>query len=283
MLDYYKPRHKRWKDRSLTKRIRRLLNTVVEDDELPSLDDTHLVGKYNAHDINVLLAREWWEDPLLLYYTRDYHNRYLDKHLGMDAGEVHSKLSKVKLYRNGSKYKPRLQDWFLYELQYRWLYYRDSNNLLQKRVHKPYKARELPTWVNPKDNIWSHLIPREVKWDPSTSKWLGIYHITAHEYSYDIVTDGKGRPLFTKEEYQIHKYKRVIPRSTILPNLPSSIRWHGYGLTQDPLRTIPVGGPLLKETMKVITYTEVKEIPSDVISVLKRMYRDIELLQNPTT
>ncbi len=67
--------------------------------------------------------------------------------------------------------------------------------------------------------------------------WHGYYTKTEEVYKQELLLDAQARPLFTKQEYEIHT-------------------------KGGEKRVIPIGGPLLRETMTTTTRSEWKHLGS---------------------
>jgi hypothetical protein len=232
MLEFYIQNRKRWKDRSLNKRRRALLNGMSTEGEAT------WSGLYIP-----ALRREWDRDTVSPY------RRYLSRQVGKYAPDVYSDLSHRPIYRQN---RYLLKEAFMREMQYEWDYRRDWKEFIEE-VPKTYVKR-FPMHLRAYDTgfegkwfakylVWYpyHNVGRVVidKGEPPitgylyTVGWYGYYTRTEDVYTQELLLDSKGRPLFTKQEYDIH--------------------------TKDGRRrVIPVGGPLLRETVTTTTRSEWK-------------------------
>ena len=232
MLEFYIQNRKRWKNRSLNKRRRALLNSMSTEGE------PLWAGPYIS-----ALRREWNRDTVSPY------RRYLSRQVGKWFADVYSDLSHRPIYRQD---RYLLKEAFMREMQSEDDYRRDWNEFIEE-VPKTYVKR-FPMYLRAYDTgfegkwfakylVWYpyHNVGRVVidKGDPPitgylyTVGWYGYYTRTEKVYKQELVVNKEGSPIFTKQEYEIH--------------------------TKDGgRRVIPVGGPLLRETITTTTRSEWK-------------------------
>jgi hypothetical protein len=249
MLEFYVSRHKRWKDRARTKRRRRQINTVPDCGQREEWGPRYITNVSRS-------SRRLMVIPISRY------QRYLNSNLGKDVGDVYSELSRVRMYRGNGRHD--IKRWFSNDLQWGQEYRRGEDNCLELApAPKEKPIRQLEGRIVNRDG-W--LMARVYVWCPYSYSgkvivtgiedlygkqstpylhgkgWWGLYVEEYPEYKYELVTDSKGRPLFTKEEYQIKV---------------TDTHYHA-SITY---RTIPAGGPLLRETMCMVTRYDWKMVP----------------------
>ncbi|WOL31519.1 hypothetical protein [Microcoleus phage My-WqHQDG] len=234
MLEFYIQSRKRWKNRSLNKRRRALLNGMSSEGE-PLWD-----GPYIA----AIRGDEWYRRDKLSPFKR-----YLRRQVGKYAPDVYSDLSHCPIYRQ-SKYL--LKEAFMREMQWEWEYRRDWDEFIETvpplNTNKP--PLELRAYDTGFEGKW---FAKYLVWYPYRRGknvvidkgappitgylcgvgWYGYYTKTEKVYEQELLLDAQARPLFTKQEYEIHT-------------------------KGGEKRVIPVGGPLLRETMTTTTRSEWK-------------------------
>lgn len=235
MLEFYIQNRKRWKNRSLNKRRRVLLNSLSAEGE------PLWAGPYVA-----AIKNDGWARGRIYSYQR-----YLSRQVGRWFADVYSDLSYRPIYR---QQRYLLKEAFMREMQRESEYRRDGGGRIES-VHNTYCPQRPPLELKAYDTgfegkwfakylIWypyarrgRHVVIDKGK-PPITGYlyqvgWHGYYTRTEKVYKQELVLDEQDRPLFTKQEYEIHTK---------------------YG----DKRVIPVGGPLLRETVTTITRSEWK-------------------------
>lgn len=239
MLEFYIQNPKRWRDRSLNKRRRVLLNDMSSEGE------PLWPGPY----ITALRSDEWYKRDNLSPFRR-----YLSRQVGKYAPDVYSDLSHRPIYRQD---RYLLKEAFMREMQRGSEYHRDWNEFIEAvpntyltcTQRPPLELRAYDTgfegkWFA-KYLVWyPYHRGRNVVIDqgapPITGYlyrvgWHGYYTKTEEVYKQELLLDAQTRPLFTKQEYEIH--------------------------TKDGgKKVIPVGGPILRETVTTITRSEWKHL-----------------------
>jgi hypothetical protein len=223
MLEFYIQNRKRWKDRSLNKRRRALLNGMYAEGE------PLWAGPYIA-----AIRNEGWARSRVYPYQR-----YLSRQVGKWFADVYSDLSHRPIYRQN---RYLLKEAFMREMQWEDEYRRDWNEFIEEVPKNTQKY--LPLQLRAYDTGFSgKYLAKYLIWYPSHKSthividkghppitgylwdgrgWYGYYMEEVKVYRQELLLDSKGRPLFTKEEYSIH--------------------------TPDGRpRIIPIGGPLLRE------------------------------------
>lgn len=262
MLEFYVARHKRWKNRARTKKRRRQLNTV------PDSSPREWGPRYITNVSRSSRRR-------IVVPTERYH-RYLNSHLGEDVGAVYSKLSHMKMYRGSGRHE--IKKWFADDMQRERHYRRDEHNRLEL-VPTP-EERPLPQleghivsrdgWLMARVHVWYPYwysgkvqvtgIGEEYSKQSTPylyyTGWWGLYVETYEVYKYELVVDSEGRPCFTKEEYEIKKLARDSRYTRSLG-----------------VRTIPVGGPLLRESVRTESRYEWKMVPDWEIKLCGSRHR----------
>lgn len=259
MLEFYVAVHKRWKSRAPTKRRRVLLNTLSNEGE-PEWGCKYI---YNVKSES--RARE----------SISAYRRYLSRQVGRDAGEVYSDLSHRRIYRH-RQHRHLLREAFLDEMQggRGWREYRRGLDgrieIIPKNtyIYLPLQLRAHDTGFSgkylAKYLVWypSHKSTRIVigKGDPPITGylwagigWYGYYTEDVKVYKQELVLDSKGRPLFTKEQYEVHA-------------------------PDGRPRVIPAGGPLLREVVTTKQVSEWKPIKDYELSAYGHS-RKLELLK----
>lgn len=255
MLEFYSRGRKRWKDRATTKRRRALLNRLT-------VGDAEWTGPYMK---NITRGQPPWNGGYIRSIRRAWSwcrgstaafDRYLSRQVGKWFADVYSDLSHRPIYRQ-ERYL--LKEAFMRGMQYEWDYSRDWNELIElvpKNTHisSPLQLRAYDTGFDgkwfAKYLVWypSHKTTSIVidKGDPPITGylwggrgWYGYYTRTEKVYSQKLVLDRQGRPLFTKQEYEVHTK---------------------YG---DRVRVIPIGGPLLRETVTTTSKSEWKHLGNE--------------------
>ena len=253
MLEFYIQNRKRWKDRSLNKRRRALLNGMSSEGE------PLWAGPY----ITAVRGERWYRKNKLSPFKR-----YLSRQVGKYAPNVYSDLSHRLIYRQD---RYLLKEAFMREMQWEGEYRRDWNEIdgtppwfisdgprmelikAVPNIYLTYLQRpplELRAYDTGFEGRWfaKYLVwypyhrGKNVVIDqgvpPITGYlyrigWHGYYTKTEEVYGQELLLDKQARPLFTKQEYEIH--------------------------TKDGgRRVIPIRGPLLRETMTTITKSEWK-------------------------
>lgn len=238
MLEFYSQGRKRWKDRSLTKRRRALLNRLgVEDIEWagPYIKNiTRGQPPWNGNHIRSIRRRwRWYRGSTSTF------NRYLSRQVGKWFADVYSDLSHRPIYRQN---RYLLKEAFMREMQWESEYRRDWLEFIEEvpkntDIYLPLQLRAHDTGFSgkylAKYLVWyqSHKSTRILidKGSPPISGylwhgrgWYGYFVEEVKVYRQELLLDSKDRPLFTKEQYEVH--------------------------TPDGRpRIIPVGGPLLRE------------------------------------
>jgi hypothetical protein len=236
MLEFYIQNCKRWKDRSLNKRRRALLNGMSSEGE------PLWPGPY----ITAIRSNKWYRRGKLSPF-----NRYLSRQVGKYAPDVYSDLSHRPIHRQD---RYLLKEAFMREMQWESEYCRDWYEFIEAvpnaYVQKP--PLQLRAYNTGFDGKW---FAKYLVWYPYRTgknvvidkgappitgylyrvEWYGYYTRTEEVYKQELLLDKQARPLFTKQEYEIH--------------------------TKDGgKRVIPVGGPLLRETVTTITRSEWKHL-----------------------
>lgn len=269
MLEFYSQGHKRWKDRATTKRRRALLNRLM-------VEDAEWAGPYMK---TITRGQPPWNARYIRSIRRACRrcrvstapfDRYLSRQVGKWFADVYSDLSHRPIYR---QHRYLLKEAFMREMQWEDEYRRDLNEFIElvpKNTHMyfPLELRAHDTGFEgkylAKYLVWypSHKSTRIVidKGDPpitrylwSGSGWYGYYIEYVAVYKQELVLDSKGRPLFTKEQYEVHA-------------------------PDGRPRIIPVGGPLLREVVTTKQVSEWKPIKDYELSAYGHS-KKLELLK----